>query len=873
MKRVYAFEEGNASMRDELGGKGANLAEMMSLGLPVPNGFTITTATCMEYLNNGQVLSTEVKEEIKASLEKLQAKTGKAFSSKESLLLVSVRSGAKFSMPGMMDTILNLGLNDENVEILAQLTQDPRFAYDCYRRLLQMFGSVVYAIPMKHFEGYLTDYKADKGYQNDADLTADDLKVIANRFKEVYVEQLNKPFPNEPVDQMLEAVEAVFRSWMNERAIVYRELNDIPENIGTAVNIQEMVYGNSGQNSGTGVAFSRNPSTGENRLFGEYLLNAQGEDVVAGIRTPSPISALADQMPAVYQQFKEVAEQLEKHYKDMQDIEFTIENGKLYFLQTRNGKRTVKAAFKVAVDMVKEGLITKEEAVLKIAPKSIDQLLHPTFDAKALKTAQLITDRGLPASPGAATGKVYFTAEEAKLRVEAGEKVILMRQETSPEDITGMVVSEAIVTTHGGMTSHAAVVARGMGTCCVVGCSDLDINEVNKTVSYQGGVLHEGDLISVDGSSGRLYLGDIDKSYSENNADFDQIMAWAKEYRKMDVRMNAETPADIQVGLNFKASGIGLVRTEHMFFGPERLLEMRRFILSSNEDERSKALETILNYQLDDFKAILKLNHENGTVIRLLDPPLHEFLPKTDQENETVAKQLGISLAVLERRVHELAEFNPMLGHRGCRLAITYPELYTMQVEGIIRSAAQLKAEGIETKPEIMIPLVGTIEEFTILKAQIVERIDAVQAELGCQIAYTIGTMIEIPRACLIADQLAQVADFFSFGTNDLTQMTFGFSRDDAGKFINEYLTEGILPVDPFQTLDVDGVGQLIKLAVEKARAVKPDLKIGVCGELGGDPQSIEFFNNIGLSYVSCSPFRVPIAQLASAQSAIKANK
>ena len=866
-KLVYAFDEGHKDLKDLLGGKGANLSEMKRLGLPVPDGFTITTEACIDYLRRGQSLSDEVKAQLTEQLQAFSERTGKAFSSEDNLLLVSVRSGAKISMPGMMDTILNLGLNDENVEKLAEKTNDARFAYDCYRRLLQMFGEVVYNIPMTAFDTYFDGYKKEHGYVNDADIPAEGLKEICNHYKEVYVENAYKPFPQEPIDQLLEAVEAVFKSWDNDRARVYRDLNDIPHDIGTAVNVQEMVFGNSGPKSGTGVAFTRNPATGEAKLFGEYLLNAQGEDVVAGIRTPQDIATLKEQLPDVHAAFVKVSEELEAHYKDMQDIEFTIENEQLYILQTRNGKRTAKAAIQIAVDLVEEGVLTKEEAVTKVDVKSIDTLLHPTFKEEALAEAEVISKAGLPASPGAATGRVVFSAEDAKLRAEQGEKVILMRPETSPEDIEGMIASEAIVTTHGGMTSHAAVVARGMGKCCVTGCSDLDIDTINKTVTYGGNVIRELDKVSVDGANGDLYVGAVETTNAENSEAFDQFMQWAKDVARLDVRMNAETKPDIEAGYQFDAIGIGLVRTEHMFFGAERLVEMRRFILSSDQETRIQALNKIRDYQTEDFEQIFRLSGERPTIVRLLDPPLHEFLPKGDDEVRNVAQQLNISEQQLNKRIAELHETNPMLGHRGCRLAITYPELYVMQAEAIMGSVARLKAEGINCKPEIMIPLVSTVEEFKLLKAQIVECVDKLAEETGQSLTYLIGTMIETPRACMVAGTLAEECDFFSFGTNDLTQLTYGFSRDDAGKFINEYVTNQILEVDPFQTIDKDGVGALIDIAVTQAKAAKPSIKIGVCGELGGDPKSIGYFNNLAIDYVSCSPFRVPGAILATAQS------
>lgn len=869
-KFVYAFEEGSQNMKDLLGGKGANLSEMMRLGLPVPNGFTITTEACIEYLDRGEQLSDEVLTQLDEKLKELEDKTNKAFSSDENLLLVSVRSGAKISMPGMMDTILNLGLNDENVEKLAAKTEDARFAYDCYRRLLQMFGSVVYNIPMPAFEEYFEAFKKGKGHATDADVPAEDLKEIVEQYKEIYIEEAHKPFPQEPKKQLTEAIEAVFKSWNNDRARIYRDLNEIPHDIGTAVNVQEMVFGNSGDRSGTGVAFTRNPATGEHKLYGEYLLNAQGEDVVAGIRTPKEIETLNEQMPHAYEEFVNVTKKLEAHYKDMQDIEFTIENEKLFILQTRNGKRTANAAINIAVDMVHEGVISKEDAVAMVDVKSIDQLLHPNFNEEALKSAELVSDKGLPASPGAATGIIVFSALDAKAKAEAGEKVILVRPETSPEDIEGMIAAEAIVTTHGGMTSHAAVVARGMGKCCVTGCSDLEINTKEKYVKYAGKTLSEGDVISVNGSTGAVYIGEIETTKAEASDVFEEFMGWAEEIARLSVRMNAETEGDIKSGYSFNAKGIGLVRTEHMFFGEERLIKMRRFILASTYEERVEALNKIKIYQTEDFEGIFNLSQDRPSILRLLDPPLHEFLPKGGEEVKAVANQLGITTDFLEKRISELHEFNPMLGHRGCRLAITYPELYEMQTEAIITAVLNLKEKGIETKPEIMIPLVSTTQEFVILKDVVKKKAQEIMDAKGVQVDYLIGTMIETPRACLVAGELAQHSEFFSFGTNDLAQLTYGFSRDDAGKFINEYINREILNVDPFQTLDVEGMGQLIKIAVESAKSANPAIKIGVCGELGGDPKSIHFFNDLAIDYVSCSPFRVPGAILATAQSQVK---
>lgn len=869
-KFVYNFNEGNSSMRNLLGGKGANLAEMTSLGLPVPGGFTITTEACIDYLQSGGELKESLEAEIMAHLKDLEEATGKSFTSSENILLVSVRSGARSSMPGMMDTILNLGLNDEKAEAYAEATNNPEFAYDSYRRLLQMFGNVVYGIDGSHFERYLESYKREHNIQTDQDLKVEDLKEIINYYKQIFVSVLGFEFPQDPIEQLIAAIKAVFDSWNNERAIVYRSLNDIPGEWGTAVNVQEMVFGNTGNDSGTGVLFTRNPANGENLVYGEYLLNAQGEDVVAGVRTPLPISTLAEQKPELYNQILKINELLENHYKDMQDIEFTIEHGKLFILQTRNGKRTAQAAFKIAIDMTNEGITTKEEAIMKIEPASIDQLLHPSFEEKSLAKAKVISDAGLPASPGAATGHIYFDAQKAAEQSKAGEAVILVRHETSPEDIVGMNVSEAIVTSRGGMTSHAAVVARGMGKCCVVGVEELEIDEQNKVVKYPNGELQEGDLISVDGTTGTIYLGDINRIATATDETFSTIMEWAREVSRMKVRMNAETLADIETGLNFNAAGIGLARTEHMFFSEERLVEMRRFILSNRQAEREHALEKIMGYQIDDFTQMFELTQELPITIRLLDPPLHEFLPHSENEIALVAEQQDLTVSQMKQRISELNETNPMLGHRGCRLAITYPELYLMQAEAIMRSAAKLHKKGVKVRPEIMIPLVGMHAELEVLTDKIKTHISELLEELDVEIDYEVGTMVELPRACLIADELAASTDFFSFGTNDLTQMTYGFSRDDAGKFINDYISNDVLESDPFQTLDVDGVGRLVETGVKLGRSTKPEIKIGVCGELGGDPKSIEFFHKVGLDYVSCSPFRIPIAQIAAAQSTIK---
>lgn len=872
---IYAFSEGNAKMRETLGGKGANLAEMTRLGFPVPKGFTITTHACLDYLSHLEEtgedhLKSELTEQIDKAITHLEETSHKKFSDSKNLLLVSVRSGAPESMPGMMDTILNAGLNDQNVNILAKITQDERFAYDCYRRLLQMYGNVVYEMDSQLFEDILKQEKTQAQVKFDYELDLQALKRIVEAFKELYLKELGFPFPQEVKIQLTDAIKAVFKSWNNHRAKVYRRINHISDQLGTAVNIQEMVFGNSGTTSGTGVLFTRNPATGENKLFGEYLKNAQGEDVVAGIRTPSVIEDLKTEMPEIYSQIHTLAHQLESYYHNMQDIEFTIEKGKLFFLQTRNGKRTAKAAVKIAVDMVQEGLISKEEAILQVDPEMLHQLLHPTFAPQSLKEATLLSAAGLAASPGAASGEIVFTADQAKAWTEAGKKVILVRNETSPEDIEGMHAAAAILTCHGGMTSHAAVVARGMGKCCVSGCSDFSVNEKEKTLLTPQGILHEGDLISVDGSTGRVYLGQVATTPAISDESYQTLMTWAKEKSRLTVRMNAETPTDIQTGFKFEAKGIGLVRTEHMFFKPERLREIRRFILSASDEERQQALDTIRDYQAEDFEQIFKLCQNAPAVIRLLDPPLHEFLPHSDEEIQQVATDQNISTKEVRTRLHQLQEVNPMLGHRGCRLAITFPNLYDMQVEAILKGALVVKEKGLTPQVEIMIPLVGLKEELHPIRTRLELLIQNFLKQHQVTIPYIIGTMIEIPRACFISDQLAKEADFFSFGTNDLTQMTFGFSRDDAGKFINQYLEQGVLKRDPFQTLDKEGVGRLIQIACEKARPANPNLKIGVCGELGGDPDSIAFFDEICLDYVSCSPYRVPVAQLAAAQSAIR---
>ncbi|MGF3114817.1 pyruvate, phosphate dikinase [Facklamia sp. P12937] len=870
MKRVYAFGEGNAKMRDLLGGKGANLAEMTSLGFPVPQGFTISTQACLEYLEEAKGLKTELKDEIAEAVSHLEEISGKTFNDPEKLLLVSVRSGAKISMPGMMDTILNLGLNDENVLKLAQITNNERFAYDCYRRLLQMYGNVVYEIDMAKFEKILKQVKLDNHLHYDYELTAEHLKGIVKDYQAIYQEELNHPFPQDVYQQIYAAVEAVFKSWNNQRAIVYRRLNNIPDDLGTAVNIQEMVFGNSGETSGTGVLFTRNPANGKHELYGEYLTNAQGEDVVAGIRTPVSINRLRDQFPNIYQQIIELTEKLEKHYSDMQDIEFTIEDKKLYILQTRNGKRTAQAAVKIAVDFVNEGILSPDQALLTINPESLHTLLHPAFDPNALNQAELVSKLGLPASPGAATGQIVFDAVTAKEWADAGKSVILVRHETSPEDIVGMNSANGIVTSQGGMTSHAAVVARGMGKCCVAGCSELDINEDKKTLSYPGGQLNEGDIISVDGTTGCLYIGEIPTVAGGANEDLDKVLEWSRQHAQLAIRMNAETASDIENGLRFGAVGIGLVRTEHMFFQEDRLIAIRKFLLAKNPADRQTSLDAIRNFQTEDFSHIFELMQEKPVVVRLLDAPLHEFLPHGQNEIKQVAKQLQIDASELSDRVQSMKEVNPMMGHRGCRMGMSYPDLYIMQAEAVIRSAMKVAKDGVKVKPEIMIPLVSSQAELIHLKAKIKEHLENVLKQEKVSMEFTVGVMVETPRACLIADQLANDAEFFSFGTNDLTQLTFGYSRDDAGKFLNQYLDQGILKDDPFQTIDTFAVKELVEIAVERGRSVKENLKIGVCGELGGDPRSIEHFHQVGLSYVSCSPYRVPIAQLAAAQSAIK---
>ena len=870
-KFVYSFNEGSKDMKGLLGGKGANLAEMTKIGLPVPFGFTVTTEACNHYLEEGNVLTDDMVKEIYEKLSELEQVTGKTFGSIDNPLLVSVRSGAVISMPGMMDTILNLGLNDQSVEGLAKLTDNERFAYDSYRRFIQMFGDVVMEISKSKFDEVFEEQKKKSGAKFDVDLKTEDLKEVIIGYKEIVKKELGREFPQEPKDQLMEAIKAVFRSWNNDRAILYRKLNDIPASLGTAVNVQSMVFGNMGDTSGTGVAFTRSPVNGENKIFGEFLVNAQGEDVVAGIRTPQPISEMADTFPEVYKKFEDISKILENHYHDMQDMEFTVERNNLFMLQTRNGKRTAEAAVRLAVDFVEEGLIDKETAVARIEPAQVDQLLHPKFDENEEKIAKLLA-KGLPASPGAATGAIYFTADDATAAVEKGEKAILVRQETSPEDLAGMVVAEGIFTARGGMTSHAAVVARGMGKCCVSGCSSAIIDEKNKTLEIDGVVFKEGDRISLNGTSGNVYLGGIKTVMPELSGDFGTIMKWADEIRTLKVRTNADNPRDAKQAVEFGAEGIGLCRTEHMFFEPERILAIRRMIMADSKEERKEALMGLLPYQKEDFKGIFTVMEDRPVTIRLLDPPLHEFLPKTDEETKELSEEFNIPFEKLINKGEELHEQNPMLGHRGCRLAVTYPEIAEMQAEAIITAAIEVKKEtGLNVKPEIMIPLVGIQNELKNVKTTVENTIAKCFEELGDKVEYTIGTMIEIPRAALLADTIAEDAEFFSFGTNDLTQMTFGFSRDDTSKIIKEYVDKGVLESDPFQTVDQAGVGKLVNMGVELGKKTRPNIKLGVCGEHGGDPKSIHFFNKIGLNYVSCSPFRVPIARLAAAQAAIEA--
>jgi pyruvate,orthophosphate dikinase len=870
-KFVYLFKEGNASMRDLLGGKGANLAEMTSLGLPVPRGFTVTTEACTQYYKDGKVISKEIEDQIYEALAKTEETVGKKFGDPENPFLVSVRSGARASMPGMMDTILNLGLNDVVVEGLAKLTSNERFAFDSYRRFIQMFSDVVMEIEKSKFEKILDDVKEENNAKYDTDLTADNLREVVKRYKVLYKQEKGTEFPQDPKVQLMEAVKAVFRSWDNPRAIVYRRLNDIPGDWGTAVNVQEMVYGNMGDDSGTGVAFTRNPSTGEKKLYGEFLMNAQGEDVVAGIRTPKSIDHMKEINPQAYKQFTKIAEILEKHYRDMQDMEFTIEKGKLFMLQTRNGKRTATAALKIAVDLVNEGMITKEEAIMKVEPKQLDSLLHPNFDQAALKKAAVIA-KGLPASPGAATGKVFFKAEDAVEAFEKGEKkIVLVRLETSPEDIEGMHVSQGILTGRGGMTSHAAVVARGMGTCCVAGCSEVSINEEQKYFIDKNGKKYvEGDWISLDGSTGNVYGEQLPTVEPEMTGDFAKLMSWADEVRKLKVRTNADTPRDARQAMKFGAEGIGLCRTEHMFFEADRIFAFRQMIVATSKEQRKKALDKIFPMQRGDFEGLFREMKGYPVTIRLLDPPLHEFLPQEENDIVALAKELDIKVEDLKALIKNLHELNPMMGHRGCRLAVSYPEIAEMQTRAIIEAAINVNKDGMSVIPEIMIPLVCEVKELKYVKDVVVKTADAVISEAGVELDYKVGTMIEIPRAALTADEIAKEAEFFSFGTNDLTQMTYGLSRDDAGRFLEDYYQAKIFESDPTAKLDQTGVGRLIQLAAELGRKTRPDIKLGICGEHGGDPSSVEFCHRTGLNYVSCSPFRVPIARLAAAQAAVR---
>lgn len=872
-KYVYAFKEGNKDMRNLLGGKGANLAEMTNLGLPIPQGFTISTEACTNYYDNGKEISEEIESQIFKALEELEKLQGKKFGDIESPLLVSVRSGARASMPGMMDTILNLGLNDVAVEGFAKKTGNPRFAYDSYRRFIQMFADVVKGYPKSSFERLLDEIKNEKKAKFDTDLNAEDMVEVTDKFKQLYKSIANEDFPQDPKKQLIEAVTAVFRSWNNERAKIYRKMNDIPSSWGTAVNVQEMVYGNMGNDCGTGVAFTRNPATGENKLYGEYLINAQGEDVVAGIRTPQPISTLKEVMPEIYLQFEKIAKILEQHYRDMQDMEFTIEKGKLYMLQTRNGKRTATAAIKIAVDLVKEHMISKEEALLKVEPKQLEQLLHPNFDMEDLKNAKAIAT-GLAASPGAGTGKIYFDAKDISLAKKRGEDTILVRLETSPEDIQGMNDANGILTIRGGMTSHAAVVARGMGRCCICGCGDININEELKTITTKDGqTFKEGDYISLDGTTGIVYGKQIKTVDPEISGDFETFMSWADEVRKLKIRANADTPKDAFQAYKFGAEGIGLCRTEHMFFEKERIFNFRKMICADNIESREEALENILPYQRSDFEGLFRTMKSLPVVIRYLDPPLHEFLPHTDEEITMLAKSLNMSFEALKNRVTSLKEFNPMMGHRGCRLAITYPEIARMQTRAVIEAAINVKKEGINVTPEIMIPLIGDINEFKYVKNIVCEVADNIIKEENVDLKYEVGTMIETPRAAITADKIATESEFFSFGTNDLTQLTYGFSRDDASKFLNDYYDKKIFEIDPFEKIDQEGVGELVKIAVEKGRSVRPNISLGICGEHAGETSSIEFCNRVGLDYVSCSPFRVPTARLAAAWAVINENK
>ena len=873
-KYVYLFTEGNADMRNLLGGKGANLAEMTNIGLPVPQGFTITTEACTKYYEDGREISKEIQDQINEYIVKMESITGKKFGDKENPLLVSVRSGARASMPGMMDTILNLGLNEEVVNTLAEKSNNPRWAWDCYRRFIQMYSDVVMEVGKKYFEELIDKMKEEKGVKLDVELDADDLKELAREFKEEYKNKIGSEFPSDPKEQLMGAIKAVFRSWDNPRANVYRRDNDIPYSWGTAVNVQSMAFGNMGEDCGTGVAFTRDPATGEKGLFGEFLTNAQGEDVVAGVRTPMHISEMEEKFPEAFKEFVSVCHTLENHYRDMQDMEFTVEHGKLYMLQTRNGKRTAKAALKIACDLVDEKMRSEEEAVAMIDPRNLDTLLHPQFDVKALNEAKPI-GKGLGASPGAACGKIVFTAEDAEEQGIGGkgEKVVLVRLETSPEDITGMKASQGILTVRGGMTSHAAVVARGMGTCCVSGCGDIVMDEENKKFTLAGKTYHEGDYISIDGTTGNIYDGIIPTVDATITGEFGRVMAWADKYRKLKVRTNADTPKDAKKAHELGAEGIGLCRTEHMFFEADRIAAFREMICSDTVEEREKALDKILPYQQSDFEQLYEALEGDSVVIRYLDPPLHEFVPQTEEDIKKLAEAQGKSVETIKAFIDALHEFNPMMGHRGCRLAVTYPEIAKMQTKAVIRAAINTKKKHPDWNvvPEIMIPLVGEVKELKYVKNVVVETADEEIKNAGIELKYQVGTMIEIPRAALTADDIAKEAEFFSFGTNDLTQMTFGFSRDDAGKFLPAYYEKKIYEEDPFKTLDQTGVGKLIEMAVKLGKSTRPDIHLGVCGETGGDPKSIEFYHNAGLDYVSCSPFRVPVARLAAAQAAIKA--
>ena len=872
-KWVYMFSEGDASMRSLLGGKGANLCEMINLGLPVPDGFIVTTEACTAYNAGGKVLSQDVKDQVSACMANMERSSGKKFGDASNPLLVSVRSGARASMPGMMDTVLNLGLNDAATEGLAKLTNNPRFAYDSYRRFIMMFADVVMGVSKHTFEHALDEFKAQKGYSSDLDMSADDLKEVCNLFKAVYKQNHNEEFPASALEQLYASITSVFQSWDNPRAFIYRRMNDIPYDWGTAVNVQMMVFGNMGDDSGSGVVFSRNAASGENEIYGEFLINAQGEDVVAGVRTPQPFGDLKKTMPAIHDEFIDYAKKLERHYKDMQDMEMTVERGKLYILQTRNGKRTAQAALKIAVDMVNEGLINRREAILKVDPRQLDQLLHPNFDPTALKNAKPI-GKALPASPGAATGRVYFSAKDAELAAERGEPVILVRMETSPDDIMGMHVSKGILTVRGGMTSHAAVVARGMGTCCISGCEEIRLDMPNKKFELDGHTIKEGDFISLNGTTGYIYLGEIETVEPEISGDFAEFMSWADCVRTMGVRTNADNPHDAKVALDFGAEGIGLTRTEHMFFEPDRIPKMRKMIMAETEEDRRAALGELLPFQKQDFAGIYEVMGERPVTIRLLDPPLHEFMPNTEEDYAGLSKIMGKTVEELKAKAESLHELNPMMGHRGCRLAVSYPEIAEMQTTAIIEAALQVKKEkGFEIVPEIMIPLISEEKELQYVKDICVRTADKLICDSGIKLKYMVGTMIEIPRACLTADKIAAEAEFFSFGTNDLTQMTYGLSRDDAGRILSDYTEKNIFEGDPTARLDQTGVGELMKMAIAKGRCARPGLKLGICGEHGGEPSSVMFCHDIGLDYVSCSPFRVPIARLSAAQAALNQRK